>query len=46
MVDQDRLLGLIRKVAAGDYGAKQERDQLQGAVQVKLIFWCVLVSQH
>ena len=34
--DLDRLHDLILRYAAGNRAVKQERDQLEGAVQVKL----------
>ena len=38
MVDLDRLHDMILRYMAGDRSVKQERDQLGGAVQVKLAF--------
>ena len=35
----DRLNALIRRYAAGDSAVRPERDQLEGAVQVKLALW-------
>ena len=37
--DLHRLHDLIRRYAKGDSAVKAERDQLEGAVQVKLVLW-------
>jgi hypothetical protein len=37
--DLDRLHVLILRYANGDSAVKPERDQLEGAVQVKLALW-------
>ena len=40
LADMDRLHDLILRYAGGDKSVKQERDQLEEAVQVKLaVFW-------
>ena len=37
--DLERLHTLILRYAHGDSAVKRERDQLEGAVQVKLAIW-------
>jgi len=37
--DLQRLHALTLQVAAGDGSAKRERDELEGAIHVKLVFW-------
>ena len=37
--DLERLHTLILRYASGDRAVKPERDQLEGAVQVKLVLW-------
>ena len=44
--DLERLHGLILRYASGDRSVRQKRDELEGAVQVKLAFWRAVVSEH
>ena len=37
--DLERLHSLILRYALGDRGVKQERDELEGAVQIKFALW-------
>ena len=39
IADLERLHRLIVRYARGDYSVKQERDQMEGAVQVKMAVW-------
>ena len=40
--DLERLHILILQYAAGEHSVKQERDRLEGAIQVKFAFWRAL----
>ena len=40
--DLERLHGLILRYALGDRSVKQERDELEGAVQIKFALWRAL----
>lgn len=37
--DLQRLHALILRYASGDRSVKRERDELEGAIHVKLAFW-------
>ena len=45
IVDIDRLHNLILRFAAGHKPVKQERDQLEGAVQIKMALWRTTVEK-
>lgn len=44
LTDLERLHGLILRYAAGDRSVRQERDELEGALQVKFALWRALTS--
>ncbi len=42
--DLERLHGLILQYASGDRTVKRERDELEGALQIKFALWRALAS--
>ena len=43
--DLETLHELILRYAAGDRSVRQRRDELDGAIRIKLAFWRAMASQ-